>query len=312
MSINQINNITASNISTINNISASSIAEVINVGLSVEQTPSFVDTYAVSKSITTGSGQAVRIADDGGAYSYIQSDAFTISFWVKPGWNAALNTNVHFFSMNTGTSSSSNMIRIFYNENNNRVYFEYRSATNAKKYNFWLFHANSGNYSAAYSAAGLGSSYWSNTNRGNTGNDNMTMITIAKGSANNAGSNNVRFYWNGTDCGLGHYGANGFSQGTPSMSTSNRVVTVGSNSWVFQKCGNDQETIYNDLSIWNKQLSASEVSELWNSGARMDATGHSAAEDLHGYYKFENDGNDSSGNNHPAFTISGNSNIHTI
>ena len=312
MSINQINNITASDISTINNISLSNIAEVINVGYS-EPAPSFTDTYAVSKSITTGSGQAVRIADDGGAYSYIQSDAYSISFWVKAGWSSALNTNIHLFSSNTGSSAHTNMIRIYYNESNNRLYFEFRSASNAKKYNFWLFHANSGNYSAAYSAAGLGGSYWSASNRGNTGDDDMTLITITKGTANNAGSSNVNLYWNATDCGIGHYGANGFSQGTPSQNTSNRQVALGSNTWdTYTKSGNSTETIYNDLTIWNKKLSASEVSSLYNNGTRMDATTHSAASDLQGYYKFENNGDDSSGNNNAAFTISGNSNIHTI
>ena len=44
----------------------------------------------------------------------------------------------------------------------------------------------------------------------------------------------------------------------------------------------------------------------------MDATTHSAASDLEGYYKFENDGTDSSGNNHPNFVLTGNSNFASL
>ena len=314
MAIDEINNVAAESISAINNTLVNTIEEVMNIAYSAPA-PSFADNYAVSKSITTGSGQAVRIADDGGAYSFTHSSAYSISFWVKAGWTSALNTNIHLFSMNESGSStaSDDMIRIYYHESHNRIYFEYRSATNAKKLNFWLFHSNSGNYAAAYSAAGLGGTYWSSSNRGNTGNDDFTMITITKGTANNAGSDNVRLYWNATDCGIGFYGANGSSTGTPNMSTSNRQVAIGSNTWnTYQKSGNVAETMYNDLTIWDKQLSASEVSDLYNSGARMNATNHSASSNLVGYYKFENDGNDSSGNSNAAFTVSGNSNFESI
>ena len=101
----------------------------------------FADSYAVAKSITTGSAQAVYIADGNGLMNYTEDDAFTISFWVKAGWNSSLNTNLHLFSSNeTGSSNaSSNMIRCYYNESNNRLYWEMRSSTSStKKYNFWL------------------------------------------------------------------------------------------------------------------------------------------------------------------------------
>ena len=49
--------------------------------------------------------------------------------------------------------------------------------------------------------------------------------------------------------------------------------------------------------------------ELYNSGTRMDATTHSAASNLKGYYTFEDsNGNDSSGQSAGNFTISGQAN----
>ena len=235
-----------------------------------------------AKSITTGTGQAVRIADSDGHFNFVHNSAYTISFWIKPGWSSSLNTNIHLFSSTTAgtTDSSANMIRIFYHESLNRLYFEYRSASNAKKSNFWLFHANSGNYAAAYAAAGLGSSYWSASNRGNVGDDNFTMITIAKSTTNSAGSSYAKMYWNGTYLGNGHYGANGTGQGTPNMTTADRQIALGSNTWTYAKSGNSTETQYNDLTIWDKQLSASQkYQSLYNSWNKTRCyTGHSAAD----------------------------------
>ena len=313
MSTSKISNVDIANVNKVKDVARANIAKISDV--TVPSASSFSDDYAVSKSITTGTGQAIQIADGNGLMNYTQSTAFTVSFWVKAGWNSSLNSNIHLFSSHTtgSTNASSNMIRCYYNENNNRLYWELRSSTSStKKYNFWLFQSNSGVYADAYSAAGLGASYWSSSNRGNTGDNDFTMITFSYAGNNSFSNANIDCYWNGTNLGQGFY-ANGFSQGSLNMSAStDRRITVGSNSWVFQKCGNNEETQYNDLTIWNKRLSDSEVSELYNSGTRMDATTHSAASDLEGYYKFENDGTDSSGNNHPNFVLTGNSNFASL
>jgi len=304
LEVTSISKILGSNYSTFDKI----------FGADAPQAASFSDSYSVSKSITTGTGQAVRIADSDGHFNFTHNQAYTISFWVKAGWSANLNTNIHLFSSTTAgsTDSSANMIRLFYHESLNRLYFEYRSASNAKKSNFYLFHSNSGNYAAAYAAANLGSTYWSAANRGNVGDDDFTMITVAKSTTNSAGSSYAQVYWNGTWLGNGQYGANGTGQGTPAMTNVDRQISLGSNSWNYTKSGDSAETQFNDLTIWDKQLSGSEITELYNGGTRLDATGHSAATNLQMYYKFENNGTDSSGNSAPNFTLSGNSNFQEI
>ena len=309
--ISHINNKAITDVAVFNGKNISDIGEVNT--LTAATTPSFADSFAVAKSITTGTGQAVYIADSDGHFNFTHNQAYTISFWIKPGWNSSLNTNIHLFSSTTAgtTNSSANMIRIYYHESLNRLYFEYRSASNAKKSNFYLFHSNSGNHAAAYAAAGLGSTYWSASNRGNVGDDNFTMITVTKGTSNSAAASNAQVYWNGTSLGTGHY-ASGTGQGTPNMTSADRQIALGSNSWVYAKCGNSTETQYNDFTVWNKKLSASEVSELYNNGARLDATTHSAAANLQMYYKLENNGNDSSGNSAPAFVVNSNSNFEAV
>lgn len=313
MSISSINDKSIDNVSKVDDTNKSAIDKINNV---TNVTNTFSDTYAVSKSITTGSGQAIYIADGNGFMNYTQSTAFTISFWVKAGWDANLNTNIHLFSSNetNSTNASSNMIRCYYNETNNRLYWEMRSSTSStKKYNFWLFHSNSGNNATAYSASGLGANYWSSANRGNTGDNGYTMITFAYAGNNSFHNANIDAYWNGTNLGIGYY-SSGFNQGTLAMSSStDRQIAMGSNTWnTYQKSGNNTETLFNDLTVWNKRLSDSEVSELYNEGTRLDATTHSAVSDLAGYYKFENDGTDSSGNNNPSFVVNGNSNFSAI
>lgn len=311
MAISSIKDIDVSAISSVSDVTKTGIDSINDADF--PQTASFTDSYSASKSITTGVGQTIRIADSNGKFNFIQSDAYSISFWVKAGWTSALNSNIHLFSANSDPASSyKNLIRIYYNESNNRIYYQFASA-NPTRYsqNFWLMHVNSGNYAAAYQASGLGSSYWSSSNRGNVGDNSMTLITITQSATANAGGNYAKLYWNGTSMGNGYY-ANGNSNGSVSQTTDDRQIALGSNVWTYAKSGNSVETQFNDFSFWNKQLSASEVSEIYNSGTRMDLTTHSAASNLKGYYKFENDGTDSSGEGGNPFVLSGNSNFQSL
>ena len=188
------------------------------------------------------------------------------------------------------------------------MYGEWRSGSTAKKQNFWLFHSNSGNYAAAYAAAGLLASYWANTNRGNANADGYTLITMTRGTTNSGASSNLKLYWNATDCGVGFY-ASGGGSGTPAMgNTTDKQIALGSSSWTFHACGNNDETKFNGVTIWDKVLSSAEVTELYNSGAPMDVSGHSAyGANCVGWWNFESDGsNEVVGG--PDFTIAGNSN----
>jgi hypothetical protein len=250
---------------------------------------SFADDKALYRTWATGAGNFAGVDDSNGmGVEWDEYDEFSISLWVKPGWSSSLNTNVHLFCMNDVgvTTSSGGLIRIYYHESNNRMYFDWRSNGSNRTSNFWLFHSTSSQYLAAYNAAGLGSSYWSNTNRGNVGDDDYTMITVTKGSDDQAKRTNVSLYWNAASCGNGYY-TNGYNAGTPALNNNDRKLAFGSSSWNNYRAGNYSTTRYNDITFWDKRLSAAEVSELYNNGTRMDATTHSAASDLKGYYTFE-------------------------
>ena len=155
---------------------------------------------------------------------------------------------------------------------------------------YWLFHTNSGSYATAYAAAGLGATYWSAANRGNVGDNDYTMITMTKAAADDAGS--LTAYWNAATLGTSTEQKNE-ALAVAMDATGDRIWSLGSNgihSGNDQlKCGNNTATVYNDLTIWNKELSSGEVSELYNSGTRLDATSHSVGGTLVGYWKFEGD-----------------------
>jgi len=321
MATSKINDIDIANVSKVKDVDKTNIANINSV--EVEQEATFSDDYALSKSITTGTANAVYFVDNTDAFNFVGDDAWTISFWVKAGWSSSLNTHINFFigHKNNTSYQLEDGIKILYNESNNRLSVRYGNKTSTTlvwyKDAQWLFHSNSGAYAAGYQAAGLGSTYWSASNRGYVGDDDFTMITITKASSNVASS--LKLYWNANSVGAApiQTDAGGSDRLTiPMSATDDRLWSIGSRgkfgSVDQNKAGNSSATQYNDLTIWNKELSSSEVTSLYNSGTRMDATTHSASANLKGYYKFENNGDDTSGNSAPSFTVAGDSNIVSI
>ena len=303
MGIGKVSSLAAASLAKVNTLAKASINKIVSVTASFAA--AFVDNNAVAKSITTGSGQSVHIAETE-AYSLTQQNAFTIGFWIKAGWDNKLNTNIHFLAMNDGSSTARNQqIRIFYTESNNRLEFRIGSDTNNRSVNFWPLHSH-------LSATGLpgssASQYWSSSNRGNVNGNDYTHLVISKGTGTTLSASNIAAYWNGTKLGNAFY-SSGNNFGTVNMSADARLVALGSNANNLAKSGNNNETKYNVLTIFNKQLSDSEVTTLYGSGSPVSPTVASGIGNLVGYYNFESDGSDTSGNKNESFAINGNSNI---
>ena len=314
--LSHIINVAKENISTFNGVSYADLGAVNNVTApSLE--PSFSDSYAVSKSLATGTSNNINFIDTTDDLNFVGSSAYTISFWIKAGWSSSLNTNIHFVMAQKQNAiyQAQDMIKVIYTESTNRIRLQYGNKTTSSnlwgKQGEWLFHANYGIYAAGYQAAGLGTGYWSASNRGYANSDGYTLITVSKSTTN--GTSGMRLYWNANSAGAPPVT---FTQGTfsPAMSTTNsRSWSIGSNGVANSeiKTGNNTPTLYNGLTIWNKQLSSSEVTELYNSGTPMDATTHSAASDLVGYWNFEQNGNDDSEYSN-TFTVNGGSGYSAI
>ena len=273
---------------------------------------SFVDNNAVAKGLdTSGSGHEIYIADSNGDFRFDHDDAMSVSFWIKVGWNTSLNTYVYLFTSNdVGGGSYDDTFKIPYYEPHGRVWVEWRSASDEIHNQFWHFHDSGGIYNDAYEAAGLEGSFWNVAARGFTGDDDYTLITITRGTANTALHANLKMYWNANDCGEGYYrsGTSG-GTGTPNMGNStDKIVSLGDAGWSGVVPGNNVETKYNGLTIWNKELDSSEVTELYNSGTPLHVGTHSAYANCVGWWNFEDDGvGEISGTE--SFAINGDSNL---
>ena len=299
MAISKINSLALASVAKVNGLLKASMAKInslVNV--------LFTDNNAVSKSITTGTGQAIYIAETT-TFSFTQADAFTIGFWIKAGWDNNLNTNIHFFAMNDGSTTARNQqIRIFYTESNNRLEFRIGNDSNNRSLNFWALHSNLTQTGLPGSST---SQYWSSSNRGNVNGNDYTHLVISKGTGTTLAASNIKAYWNGTELGSAFY-SSGNNFGTVQMSTNARQVALGSNAHNLDKCGNNNETKYNVLTIYDKQLSDGEVTTLYNSGTPASDTVASNIGNLVAYYNFESDGSSDVADT-PTFSINGNSNI---
>lgn len=290
MGIGKVSSLAVASLAKVNSLVKLSINKINAAAASFAA--AFTDDNAVAKSISTGTAEAVYISDSDGSYTYDHNDAFTVSFWIKVGWSTALNTSIHLFSStDVGAASAWNdLYRIYYTEQNNRLNVQWGHSGSGRKQQFWYFHDSSGK-PTAYNAAGLGTSYWSATNRGNTGDDDYTLITITRGTSNSAAPANLKLYWNATDCGTGYY-ASGGGSGTPSMGNNDKQIFLASTSWSpnYNKSGDSTATKFNGVTIWDKVLSSAEVTELYNSGEPMNIEDHTAYSDCVGWWNFESDG----------------------
>jgi len=290
-------------ISKIANSAISGIAKIAGVVVSL-----FSNTKSLSHG-TSNSADSVIAASTSSDFQVIESDEWSISFWVKVGWTGSLNTSCHVIASDGGNVQN-NMWRVYYNESNNRLYIGFRSASTNRSNNFWYFHHTGTGEAGAVS--GLGTSFpadnWTAAHPGYVNANGFTLITLTKGNTttgtyiNRATAANVKAYWNGQNLGVAYY-ANGNTNSTPAMSNSTaRNFAIGNNSWNGggQQNGDGVATLYDEVALWDTELTAAEVLEIWNGATTPvlgDTTGtptnlqtSSMASNLIGWWRFETDG----------------------
>ena len=283
-------------ISKITNSAISGIAKIAGAVVSL-----FSNTQSLSHG-TANSTDGVYATTTSPDFQFIQSNAWSISFWIKVGWTIDVNMSCHLIASNASGGVQDNMWRVHYNENNNRLYFGWRSANNERSNNFIYFHHTGAG--EAGSVSGLGTSYpsdnWMATNPGYVNANGFTLITLTKGTATLATSTNWKAYWNGKYLGNAFY-AGGNNNGTPAMTAVDaRNFAIGNNSWNYggAQGGNGVPSLYDEVGLWDKELSAAEVLEIWGgagvlgetTGAPSNLQTSSMAANLIGYWRFETDG----------------------
>jgi len=257
----------------------------------------FANTRSLSKSITTGSSNAVTLVSADGLTQYFNSvvgdetSPFSISFWIKPGWNNSLNTNIHLFAVNDGSSTGRvQQYRIFFNESNNRLEFRIGQNSNNRSLNFWPLHSHTSvvNVGASSGNSISSSNYWSSVYPGGANSNGFTHLVITKGTDGDLRASNIKAYWNGTALGDAFY-SNGNNFGTVALSgggAHEKRIAIGSNAHNLDKSGNNTATLYDEVAIFGVELSSSNVTTLYNSGVPQDASTVVEEQPL-AYYRFE-------------------------
>ena len=289
-----VNKIIGSLATAINKVSGSAISglsKIIGATISL-----FSNTKSLSHGIVNGT-DAVYAASTASDFQVIQSDAWSVSFWIKVGWTSSFNSTIHFIASNGPAGVQDNMWRVRYNETNNRLYIGWRSASNERSNNFWYFHHTGAGEAALQT--GLGSTYWSSSNTGYVNANGFTNITLTKGTAITATAANVTAYWNGQNIGDAFY-VSGSNNGTADMDAAvARNFAIGNNSWTYAgQSGNGVPTLYDEVALWDKELSSAEVLEIWGgagvlgetTGAPTNLQTSSMSSSLIGYWRFETDG----------------------
>ena len=232
-----------------------------------------------------------------------ETTAFTVNLWVKVGWTSSVNTVVGLLGLageaiSSGTTYNAynNTLRIFYTENNNRLYIGWlnqTSGSNRYAQAFWPLHVRPN--------TGLGSTYWSSSNRGNVNSNGYTMLTFTVAGTTSGSSimsrANVKGYWNTTTIG-DTWVANGEQSGDPNLDTttprgmalgglsySSGTFTQGAGSYG----GNGTGILMDEVSIWNGILTSSEISALYNSGNGGSISKTSKPSNLKAYWNFDSD-----------------------
>jgi len=295
MGIGKISSLAAASLAKVSSLAKASINKIDSVTASFAA--AFANTRSLSKSITTGSSNAVTLVSADGLTQYFNSvvgdetSPFSISFWIKPGWDNNLNTNIHLFAVNDGSSTGrAQQYRIFFNESNNRLEFRIGQNSNNRSLNFWALHSHTGvvNAGASAGASISSSNFWSSTYTGGTNSNGFIHLVITKGTDGDLRASNIKAYWNGSALGDAFY-ANGNNFGTVALSgggAHEKRIAIGSNAHNLDKSGNNNATLYDEVAIFGVELSSSNVTDLYNGGVPQDASTVVEEQPL-AYYRFE-------------------------
>lgn len=179
------------------------------------------------------------------------SQDMSFSFWFRI--DRTSKDNLLFYDLYPqGTTSNANRFFLNYSANLNRFVARYRSGSN----NFdrqWALHDNSSATGVSNSSTGL-----STSQRGNVNSDNFAHIVITYDASQTTGAAAFKCYWNGTQLTSTANSNNG------SRSAFNFTEVTWGNDY---NSGTADASGYDEMRIYSKVLSSTEISNIYNSGS---------------------------------------------
>lgn len=183
------------------------------------------------------------------------SETMSFSFWFRI--DRTSKDNLLFFDLYPqGASSNANRFFLNYSANLNRFVARYRSSSS----NFdrqWALHSNSGVTGVSNSSTGLTTSQ-----RGNVNSDNFCHIVVTYDGSQSSASNAFKCYWNAGELTSQAVANNG------SRSNFNFTELTWGNDY---NSGTGDASGYDHMRVYDKVLSASEVSSIYNSGTPVNS-----------------------------------------
>lgn len=183
------------------------------------------------------------------------SETISFSFWFRI--DRTSKDNLLFFDIYPqGASTNANRMFLVYSANINRFIARYRSSSS----NFdrhWALHDNSSVTGITNSGTGLVTSQ-----RGNVNSDNFCHIVVTYDGSQSTASAAFKCYWNGSEMTTQANSNNG------SRSNFNYTEITWGNDY---NNGTGDASGYDHMRVYDKVLSSSEVSAIYNSGTPVNS-----------------------------------------
>jgi hypothetical protein len=204
-----------------------------------------------------GTGDYINCVADTSPFSINTTQDLSFSVWVR---HTGSKQNQLVFNFGNTNANGNNRIFMTYSASLNRMILRVR--TNSVNFDRQFpLHDNSSATGISNSTSG-----WSSTSRGSVNSDNFCMLTMTYDASQTNAANAFKFYWNASECTT----QSNANSGTRTGITSIRG-RIGENLNATDSAGN-ATLDFDEFKIYNKVLTSSEVSTLYNSGTIADSS----------------------------------------
>jgi len=291
----------------------------------------------VSSGLSWGATKFLNLPGDSGDFARIQSfssflsrisgsgggdiaDTLTISFWIKPIWVMGVSgTNQHFTSSGSNangiqlfvfgnTTTEKDRIRVMYiadtssGSDRNRLMIQAMDPSNNQERDEVFIHSTNNSITGVGSTltnSGITSGWWHTDNQGNVNSDGFVHLAFTRATGD------WSIYWNGQVL------------GSPTDADSGTLGFTESNvdeMWLGRDFGSqdDFKMGHRDIAIFNAELNATQVAELYNSGNLFDVRTHSQAASLGLYWPCEDEQELSGAGASANLSLQGNASFQSI
>ena len=212
------------------------------------------------------------------------NDDFSYSGWYRI--DETFNDTQFLATFSQATPSGSNMIFIMYNKTSARMMLRFRYGGGGNFHQrFWSLSSTNNT-----SISGVNTNGWYSSNRGNVNDDNFVHLVFTRDNSDTA-STGMNCYWNGTKLpqSIQFNSRSLTSFDIKSAAIGDAISSSPNNALVF-KGGIDQ------VSVYNKTLTQSEITALYNSGVPATCSDAGVTSNLLAEYRLENNTTNTSGN----------------